>query len=88
MDTTIQIRTNNILKEKAKKVFVKKGVTMSYAFNSFLEQVVRGNISIVPKFTIPADPKFKNWREEMEYEVKNGKRYSSAEEMWKDVDNW
>lgn len=90
MDTTIQIRTNNKLKLAAQKVFKKEGISMSLAFNSFLEEVAHKKsfpVQVYPVENIPA-PAARNWREEMEWELKYGKSYASAEEMWADVDNW
>ena len=85
MDTTIQIRTTSALKKKALKVFKKEGVTMSSVFNAFLEEVsYKGSL---PVMSIPS-PVVSAWRQEMEKETKNKKRYSSAKEFLDDAKNW
>ncbi len=90
MDTTIQIRTSNKLKLAAQKVFKKEGISMSLAFNSFLEEVAHKKsfpVQVYPVETLPAD-RVRSWKEEMEWELKYGKSYSSAEEMFADIQNW
>ena len=90
MDTTIQIRTNSKIKKAAAKVFKKEGLSMSSAFNAFLEEVVyKGSlpVEVFPVEKIPA-PVIRNWRKEIEEEMKTGKMYKSAEEMWEDSKNW
>ena len=85
MDTTIQIRTTSALKKKALKVFKKEGVTMSSVFNAFLEEVAhKGNISIT---SIPSSV-IREWRKQMDLDLKTKKTYGSAEEMWEDSKNW
>lgn len=90
MDTTIQIRTNSKTKKEAMKVFKKEGLSMSSAFNAFLEEVVyKGSlpVEVFPVEKVPA-PLMRNWRKEIEEELKHGKTYKNAEEMWKDAKNW
>lgn len=90
MDTTIQIRTNSKIKKEAMKVFKKEGISMSLAFNSFLEEVVyKGSlpVEVYPVDKIPA-PVARNWRRQMEIDVKKGKGYKSAKELWTDSKNW
>lgn len=78
MDTTIQIRTNIEIKKAAQKVFKNQGITMSSAFNQFLENVVSNK-----NFTRPV-----TLRDKITQELKSEKAYSTAQEMWDDVDNW
>ena len=90
MDTTIQIRTNSKLKKEVLKVFKKEGISMSSAFNSFLEEVAfKGSlpVEVYKEEKVPA-PVMRAWRVQMEKELKTGKGYKSAEEMWKDSKNW
>lgn len=90
MDTTIQIRTNSKIKKEAMKVFKKEGISMSLAFNSFLEEVVfKGSlpVEVYPTEKIPA-PVARNWRKQMEIDIKKGKGYKSAEEFLKDFETW
>ncbi|MEI6810630.1 MAG: type II toxin-antitoxin system RelB/DinJ family antitoxin [Candidatus Nomurabacteria bacterium] len=87
MDTTIQIRTNSKIKREAAKIFKKQGLSMSSAFNAFLEEVVyKGSlpVEVYPVEKIPA-PVIRNWRKEIEKEMKTGKGYKSAEEFWEDM---
>lgn len=89
MDTTIQIRTNSKIKKSAMKVFKKEGLSMSSAFNAFLEEVVyKGSlpVEVYPIEKIPA-PVIRNWRKEIEKEMKTGKVYKNAEEFWCDTKN-
>ena len=87
MDTTIQIRTNNKIKTAAQKVFKKEGVSMSLAFNSFLQEVAHTKsfpVKVFPIKDIPA-PASRNWREQMEVDLKTRKRYASAKEFLDDI---
>ncbi len=91
MDTTIQIRTNSKIKKEAMKVFKKEGISMSSAFNAFLEEVGRKGslpVEVYPQEKVPA-PVAKAWRAQMEKDLKNFKKgdgYKSAEEFLKDFD--
>lgn len=90
MDTTIQIRTTSKIKKEAMKVFKKEGLSMSSAFNAFLEEVVyKGSLPVevypVEKISAPA---LRNWRKEIEEEMKTAKVYKNTTEMWKDSKNW
>ena len=90
MDTTIQIRTKTILKNKALKVFKRQGVSMSLAFNTFLEEVaIKGSlpVQVYPVAHVPA-PVSRNWKQDMEKDIKTGKKYKSVEGMWRDSKNW
>lgn len=90
MDTTIQIRTTSKVKKAAIKVFKKEGISMSSAFNSFLEEVIyKGSlpVKVYPVEKISA-PVLRHWRKEMEEAIKHGKGYKSAKEMWADSKNW
>ncbi len=93
MDTTIQIRTSSKIKKEAMKVFKKEGISMSSAFNAFLEEVGRKGslpVEVYPQEKVPA-PIAKAWRAQMEKDLKNVKKgdgYKSAKEMWEDSKNW
>lgn len=72
------------------KVFKKEGLSMSSAFNAFLEEVVyKGSLPVevypVEKISAPA---LRNWRKEIEEEMKTAKVYKNTTEMWKDSKNW
>lgn len=90
MDTTIQIRTTSKIKKEAMKIFKKEGISMSLAFNSFLEEVVyKGSlpVEVYPTEKVSA-PVLRNWRKQMELDIKNGKGYKNTKEMWADSKNW
>lgn len=90
MDTTIQIRTTSKIKKEAMKVFKKEGLSMSSAFNAFLEEVVyKGSlpVEVFPVEKVSA-PVLRNWRKEIEEEMKTGKTYKSAEEFLNDMKTW
>ncbi len=90
MDTTIQIRTTSKVKKAALKVFKKEGISMSLAFNSFLEEVVyKGSlpVEVYPVEKIPI-PVLRNWRKEMKEAMKHGKGYKNAKEFLDDMKNW
>ena len=90
MNTTIQIRTNEKLKKEAMKVFKKEGISMSTAFNSFLEEVAcKGSlpVEVYPVERVPA-PIARSWRKQMGIDIKKGKKYKSAEEFLADIENW
>ena len=83
MDTTIQIRTNTKIKKAAQKVFKKQGVTMSSAFNYFLQEVAHANsFSRRERSIAKSSSKISsNWREQMEIDLKTRPRYNSAQEF-------
>jgi addiction module RelB/DinJ family antitoxin len=91
MDTTIQIRTTSKIKKEAMKVFKKEGISMSSAFNAFLEEVERKGslpVTVYPQEKVPA-PVAKAWRVQMEKDLKNFKKgdgYTSAEGFLKDFE--
>ena len=90
MNTTIQFRTNSKIKKEAMKVFKKEGITMSTAFNSFLEEVAyKGSlpVKVYPVEKVPA-PIARNWREQMEIDMKTAKVYNNVEEFLEDSKNW
>lgn len=90
MNTTIQFRTNSKIKKEAMKVFKKEGITMSTAFNAFLEEVAISksiNVEVYPVKRIPA-PYSRKIQKEIDEAVKNGKGYKNAQEMWDDMKNW
>jgi addiction module RelB/DinJ family antitoxin len=76
MNTTINIRTDKNVREKAKKVFSSLGLSTSAGINIFLRQVVAE--SGLP-FTPTADPKKirERWDKQVEQALA-GKKYKSA----------
>jgi addiction module RelB/DinJ family antitoxin len=88
--STIQVRISPKIKEAAIRIFKKENLEMSYVIQKFLEEVVSRKMSgvTVPKFAIPFDSRFKDWKEEMDFEIANSKKYKSAKEMISDSENW
>ncbi len=82
--TTINIRIDEKLKKAAGKTLASLGLDTSSAVKMFLSQVVTENG--LP-FTPSKDPaKIRaRWDKEVAEALKNGKRYSTAEEMHKDI---
>jgi len=87
MTTTVQIRIDEKMKREATKTLKAMGLDMSTGVKLFLAQVV--NTKSIPFPVMSAD----FWPEEKKREMvreakealKNGKRYSSAEELHRDI---
>lgn len=87
MSTTIQIRTKAHVKKDAQKVLSALGLDLSTAINMYLMQVIL--TKSVP-FEIRTENGFTPAQEramlrEAAWAKKHGKRYSSTEEMFKDI---
>jgi addiction module RelB/DinJ family antitoxin len=77
-------------KNKAQKILKKENVSMSLAFNTFLSEVIHTKtfpVTVYPVKEVPAHVA-RNWKQEMEKDLKKSKRYTNTKEMWKDVKNW
>jgi DNA-damage-inducible protein J len=84
MDTVINIRTTKNIRDEAKKIFSKMGLSTSAGINLFLHQVVtEKGLPFIPN----SDPKKirERWDSQANMAVKKGKRYSSAEIMLRDI---
>lgn len=87
MTTTVQIRIDEKMKREATKTLKAMGLDMSTGVKLFLAQVV--NTKSIPFPVMSAD----FWPEEKKREMvreakealKSGKRYSSAEELHRDI---
>lgn len=87
MTTTIQIRTKPSVKKGAQKILADLGLDLSTAINMYLVQVIRHK-------GVPFQLRTENGMTpeaesailaELEWVKKYGKRYSSAEEMHRDI---
>ena len=84
--TTLNIRIDENLKNKASKTFAGMGLDMSTAIKMFLHQSVKEN-------TLPFHPTNNPkviramWDKEVEHAIKYGKAYNSAEELFNDLEN-
>lgn len=85
--TTIQVRIDAKTKRESKIILDKIGLDMSSAIKLFLRGTVRNNG--IPKELLTLNgysPEFeKTLIEETEEALKNGKRYSDVNEMFKDL---
>jgi DNA-damage-inducible protein J len=82
--TTLNIRIEEDLKNKANKAFAAMGLDMSSAVKLFLNQTVKENG--LP-FHPTNNPKVIRamWDNEVADALKNGKSYSSTKEMFDDI---
>jgi len=87
IQTTIQIRVEEDLKEKASKVLKNIGLDLSSGIKLFLKEVATSEA--IPFF--PSTPKGKRLlnydKKEIDELKKNGKRYTSNKEMIDDILN-
>lgn len=81
MSTTISIRTNLGLKNKAVKILEKHGLNLSTAFNMYLSDIVNNNTVPVSDIRFVKKEIMKEWEEEIKIAKKEGIKFSSAEEM-------
>lgn len=85
--TTIQVRTNEVVKEKARKIFSELGLDLSTGINLYLVQVVkRKGIPfeiLTENGMTPAEER--RILREIAWAEKHGKQYDSTEEMFKDI---
>lgn len=83
--TTLNVRIEEKTKREARKTLADIGLDMSSAVNMFLKQViVEQGLPFIPT---KKDPKKirAQWDRESAWALKHGKRYSSAEELLKDL---
>lgn len=82
--TTLNVRIEEKTKAAATKVLAKMGLDMSSAVKLFLHQVVKDDgLPFTP--TNNAKAIRARWDREVADTLKNGKSYSSAEEMHRDI---
>ena len=83
--TNLVVRMDSKLKNKARKIIEKQGLDMSTAVKIFFNQVIaEKGVTIIPLHK--QEILKKRWDAEFEDAIKNGKSYSSAEEMFADMD--
>ena len=86
MNTTMQIRIDSLMKNKAQKAFKSMGIDMSSGVKMFLNQVaINQCMPFVPstKKTIAIR---KKWDKEFDWVMKHGKGYMSTKEMFDDIE--
>ena len=84
MSTTLNIRIDERVKQKASKTLGSLGIDMSTAVKMFLNQVI---IEQGIPFVSTKDPARLNarWDKQIEYALRNSKRYDNAKEMIDDI---
>lgn len=87
MSTTIQIRTKAHVKKQAQKVLGEMGLDLSTAINMYLMQVIiRKGIPFSMLTENGMTPKQEAMLlADVAWAKKHGKRYSSTEEMFRDI---
>ncbi len=87
MNTTLQVRIDKKTKERARKAFRASGIGLSSGLRLFLTHI--GRTGEVPQemFTYDNAPAafMKKLMKEADYALKHGKRYTSAEELHRDI---
>ncbi len=84
MNTVINIRTEKAVRDEAKKVFSKMGMTTSAGINMFLNQVVLEK-GMPFKPTSNTQKIKEKWDAAAADAIKFGKRYATAEEALADL---
>ena len=85
MNTTINIRIEKKMKDKAQKTLESMGLDLSSGIKLFLNQVVNEN-GIPFKPTKNPSAIRAEWDREVEEALKNGKRYTSTKAMFDDLE--
>ena len=85
--STIQVRTNDKTKKKAQKVLRNLGLDLSTAINMYLVQIIVDEGIPFPILTENGMTmaRKRKLRQEAEWAMKYGKRYTSTKEMFKDI---
>ncbi len=84
MTSTIQIRMDKKTKEKAAKILANMGMTMSSAVQLYFNQIIKEEALPFRPGRSPKEIR-EEWDREAKEALKSGKRYSSAEEMHRDI---
>ena len=94
MITTLSIKVDSNLKNRAKKSLHSKGLTFTYAVNQYLKEIARDNVSNFTNLDISkSNPDESNrdmssktkiqWKKDVSQAIKTGKRYSNAKDFVK-----
>ena len=87
MDTTISIRTNSVIKNKAIKVLNSRGLNLSTALNMYLVDIANKKTAPTSDIRYVRDEVRTRLEKEYEYEKKHGRSFSSVEELMEDLLN-
>ena len=84
MSTTLNIRIGEDIKKEAGDTLARLGLDMSTAVKMFLNQVIIEKGIPFISTTNPASLNAK-WDKQIQYALKNGKKYNSAKDMLDDI---
>ena len=84
MNTVINIRTKKSVRDEARKIFSKMGLSTSAGINMFLNQVVAEQ-GLPFKPTIDKKKLQERWDKQVAFAIKNSKRYASAKDALHDL---
>ncbi len=87
MDTTISIRTNSIIKNKAIKILNSRGLSLSTALNMYLSDLANKKTFPVSDMRYVKDSIVDRWEREFQYAKKYGKSFSNLDDLMKDLLN-
>ena len=84
MNTVIQIRMDKNVKEKAAKILAGMGLNVSSAVQLYFNQIIKEEALPFRPGRNPKDIRAE-WDREVKETLKEGKKYSSAEEAHRDI---
>lgn len=84
MDAVINIRTEKKVRDEAKKIFSKMGLSTSAGINMFLKRVIFEK-GMPFKPTVDTKKLRAHWDKQVVDALKNGKKYANAEEALRDL---
>ncbi|HEY4480417.1 MAG TPA: type II toxin-antitoxin system RelB/DinJ family antitoxin [Candidatus Paceibacterota bacterium] len=85
MNTTINIRIDQKLKDKISKKFKKSGLNLSSGTKFVFTQIANNEIDLIPNMHYEMTPKQERWVMRQVVEAKKGKMYKSIEELHRDI---
>lgn len=79
-DTILSIRTNSVLKNKAKKKFASFGLDLSTGINMYLSDIVRGEFKPVSAVRVVPKKTMREWEKRVK-QAKKEKGYSNMKDL-------
>lgn len=83
--TTISIRTDSALKRDAQKILSGYGLTLSSAFNMYMNDIRHKRVEPTCQRRFVPDHIIHKWQKEANEAIKNGKRFSSVKDLMTDL---
>lgn len=87
MNTVISIRTNSKLKKQAQKKLSEFGLTLSSAFNLYMNDIVYGRTNPSSDARYVKREIMEKWEKDIKWAKKHSKPFNSVEELMKDLLN-